>query len=137
MEQSVWPEPRHYAWYNYSRDGSRRLKLATRTERPPKYYWTSLSLARKYDPAAGPRLEKPAFDEDATAPEHQGRLRKVPCDPMPTDVYFLGNIIGGFFLEVSGLPACLSPAMVDGPEVRDADVREFGVYAGARRRYDA
>lgn len=104
MDQSMWPEPRHHVFVTFSRDGTRRLKLSTRTERSPKYYWTDFSLSRRYDPEAGPRREKPAFSGDDSAPEHQGPLYKVPCDPMPTDVYYVGNLIRVCFLKASTAP---------------------------------
>jgi hypothetical protein len=57
-----------------------------------------MGLARQYDPTNGPPLEMPLRGGDKSAPEHQDR--QIPCDPFPTDVYYLGNLVREKFLQV-------------------------------------
>ena len=100
----MWPELFHFTSSLYNREYTKMVKPFSRTERPPRYYWTDFGLSRRYDPEAGPRRELPILGGDKTVPEHQGRLYDVPSDPMPTDVYFVGNLIREYFLDVSTLP---------------------------------
>ena len=72
----------------------------TRTERPPRYYFIDFGISRRYNPNIQAPLEVPIRGGDKTAPEHQGRLLKVRCDPFPTDVYYLGHCIEAVFLNV-------------------------------------
>ena len=74
-------------------------KYFTRTQRPPKYYFIDFGISRRYDPADGPPLELPIEGGDKTVPEF--KASHGPCDPFPTDVYYLGNLIRQEFLEVT------------------------------------
>ncbi|KAJ7670462.1 hypothetical protein B0H17DRAFT_1162153 [Mycena rosella] len=73
-----------------SRDCSDKAKFYNRTQRPPKYYLIDFGLSRKYPTRDPPPLEPPIIGGDKTVPEHQ---RADPCDPFPTDIYVLGNMI--------------------------------------------
>jgi hypothetical protein len=73
-------------------------KAHTRTWRPPRYLLIDFGLSRQYDPAKGPPLEKPLRGGDKSAPEH--RDMETPCDPFPTDVYYLGNLVREDFIQV-------------------------------------
>ncbi|KAJ6447743.1 hypothetical protein C8R47DRAFT_1171746 [Mycena vitilis] len=81
----------------------RRLERAsrhtTRTQCWPRFYFIDFGLSRRYDPQAGPPLEDVIFAGDRTPPEHA----RPACNPFPTDVYFLGNLLKGQFLYV-GMP---------------------------------
>ena len=101
----MWPQLFNFTSSNRNREYTKTVKPFSRTERPPKYYWIDFGLSRKYDPAAGPRQELPILGGDKTVPEHQGSLYDVPCDPMPTDVYFVGSMIREYFLDVSMFPS--------------------------------
>ncbi|KAF8263894.1 hypothetical protein EI94DRAFT_549201 [Lactarius quietus] len=60
-------------------------KAYTRTQRPPRYYFTNFGLSRQY-------LSRDALDEplrDKSAPEHQSGRH---CNPFHTDIYDLGNL---------------------------------------------
>jgi hypothetical protein len=72
----------------------------TRTQRPPIYYFVDFGISRRYNPADGPPLEGPILGGDKTVPEFQKSTED--CDPFPTDVYYLGNMIKADFLEVCG-----------------------------------
>ncbi|KAJ7745867.1 hypothetical protein DFH07DRAFT_15077 [Mycena maculata] len=64
----------------------------TRTECWPRYHIIDFGLSRKYDPRHGPPLEQVILGGDKTPPEHEITLA---CNPFPTDVYFLGNLLRG------------------------------------------
>ncbi|KAF7357872.1 Protein kinase domain-containing protein [Mycena venus] len=69
----------------------------TRTRFPVKYYFIDFGLSRRYDPARGPPSEDIILGGDKSPPEHApGNL---VCDPFPTDIYFLGNLIRRDFLD--------------------------------------
>ncbi|KAK7041264.1 hypothetical protein R3P38DRAFT_2369189, partial [Favolaschia claudopus] len=59
----------------------------TRTECWPRVSIIDFGLSRQYDPSFGP----PRFGGDNTPPEH--RTPKLKCNPFPTDIYFLGNLM--------------------------------------------
>jgi hypothetical protein len=73
-------------------------KKYTRTRRPPRYLLIDFGHSRLYDPANGPPLDEPLSGGDKSAPEHQDQ--KTPCNPFPTDVYYLGNLIREDYLQV-------------------------------------
>jgi hypothetical protein len=81
------------------RDWKGKAKHYERTLHPPKYYFVDFGLSRQYDPFSGPPREDPIWGGDKTVPEFQ--RSDDPCDPFPTDVYYLGNMIRRDFLEVS------------------------------------
>ena len=69
-----------------------------------QYYLVDFGLSRYYEPGQA-RLEIPLAGGDKTVPEHWngpiGGVRKyTPCDPFPTDVYYIGNFVRDEFLEV-------------------------------------
>ncbi|KAF7312509.1 Protein kinase domain-containing protein [Mycena indigotica] len=78
------PTNRHSAYY------------ITRTECWPRYFLLDFGLSRRYDPSHGPPFEPVIRGGDQSPPEH----RKLPlfCNPFPTDIYFLGNVLKENFL---------------------------------------
>ncbi|GBE80574.1 predicted protein [Sparassis crispa] len=72
-------------------------KHYTRTARPTRYYFIDFGLSRKYNPDDGPPREDPIWGGDKTVPEFQ--TSDDPCDPFPTDIYYLGNMIREDFLQ--------------------------------------
>lgn len=75
-------------------------KYYTRTARPTKYFLIDFGLSRKYNPEDGEPQELPIKGGDKTVPEFQGRGEFRPCNPFPTDIYYLGNMIREDFLQV-------------------------------------
>ena len=73
-------------------------KYYSRTLRPTKYYLIDFGLSRRYRPEDGPPREYPIWGGDKTVPEFQHS--DDPCDPFPTDIYYLGNMIRENFLKV-------------------------------------
>jgi hypothetical protein len=94
----MFPEGFHPLLQSSNPENTGRAKHLTRTQRPPKYYLIDFGISRRYDPADGPPLELPIQGGDRTVPEFQTSI--APCDPFPTDVYYLGNMIRLEFLEV-------------------------------------
>ncbi|KAI0294563.1 kinase-like domain-containing protein [Russula brevipes] len=93
----MYPESFHPADIERSRDFRRKAKWHSRTRRPTRYLLIDFGLSRRYDPANGPPLDKPLRGGDKSAPEHQDRV--TPCNPFPTDVYYLGNLIREDYIQ--------------------------------------
>ncbi|KAF7316352.1 Protein kinase domain-containing protein [Mycena indigotica] len=67
----------------------------TRTECWPRYFVIDFGLSRHYDPAEGPPLEYVIIGGDKSPPEY--RTHQL-CNPFPTDIYCLGNLLKRYFL---------------------------------------
>ncbi|KAI0930004.1 hypothetical protein AcW1_008785 [Taiwanofungus camphoratus] len=93
----LYPDMYHPRLVLRTRDIKWRAKHYTRTVRPTKYYLIDFGLSRKYNLDNGPPREDPIWGGDRTVPEFQ--QSHVPCDPFPTDVYYLGNMIREDFLQ--------------------------------------
>ncbi|KAJ7263240.1 kinase-like domain-containing protein [Mycena haematopus] len=93
---SLYRIPFHPITQNRKRDYSGKVHSSlTRTQHPVKYYLTDFGLSRRYKPEQRPPLEPTVRGADKTAPE----MVLDACDPFPTDVYYLGNLIQRDFLE--------------------------------------
>ncbi|KAJ7268141.1 kinase-like domain-containing protein [Mycena haematopus] len=93
---SLYRVPFHPITQNRKRDYSGKVRPSlTRTQHPVKYYLTDFGLSRRYKPEARPPHEPTVRGADKTAPE----MALDACDPFPTDVYYLGNLIQHDFLE--------------------------------------
>ncbi|KAJ7689986.1 hypothetical protein B0H17DRAFT_885393, partial [Mycena rosella] len=74
----------------------------TRTACWPRYYIIDFGLSCQrmischYDPASGSPLEDIILAADKCTPEHAKRTE--PCNPFPTDIYFLGNLLRRSFI---------------------------------------
>ena len=96
----LYDRPYHPRRPELRRDFKGKAKAHTRTERPVTYYLIDFGLSRRYDLPFERPLEEPILGGDKTVPEFQNI--SGPCDPFPTDVYYLGNMVRRTFLEVSG-----------------------------------
>lgn len=94
----LYPQLYHFVSIRSTRDMSGTAKHYTRTRNPVKYYFIDFGLSRKFDPAKGPPRSRPIWGGDRSVPEFHKSLE--PCDPFPTDVYYLGNVIRNVFLNV-------------------------------------
>ena len=83
------------------RDYSGRARYRTRTSGPPKYFWIDFGLSRRYDPSMVEPKEVPIWGADKEVPEFQNSNK--PCNPFPTDVVYVGNMIKKDFIDVSDL----------------------------------
>ena len=116
----LFPQLYHFICDEENRELTGPAKHYTRTTCPTKYYYIDFGLSRKYDPSAGPPLEPPIWGADRTVPEFH--KSQDPCDPFPTDIYYLGNVIRTSFLQVRSriLPSCV-PHMRDSQEYEGLD----------------
>lgn len=91
-----------------NRENTKVAKYYTRTQRPPKYHLIDFGLSRRYNPECMPPLEDIILGGDKSPPEHNGSKYPTACNPFPTDIYYLGNMMRSAFLEVFFrlLPSC-------------------------------
>ena len=95
---NMYPDSFHPVALGRSKDFRHKVKGYSRTRRPTKYLLIDFGLSRRYDPANGPPLDEPLQGGDRSAPEHQDG--KTPCNPFPTDVYYLGNLVRRHYIMV-------------------------------------
>ncbi|TDL15498.1 hypothetical protein BD410DRAFT_816966 [Rickenella mellea] len=94
---AMYPKLYHPASTDKSLDFSGRAKHYTRTEQPPRYFFIDFGLSRRYLSTNSPILKDPICGGDKTVPEFQ--MSNNPCDPFPTDVYYIGNLIREEFIQ--------------------------------------
>ncbi len=82
-------------------DGKKKAKAFTRTQKPPKYYFIDFGLSRQYDTSETDPLEEPIMGGDRTVPEF--KTDKELCNPFHTDIYYIGNMIREYIIEVSAI----------------------------------
>ena len=99
--RKLYPEPYHPVKTYMKRDFSGNAKPFTRTQRPPRYFWVDFGISRRYNPEDGTPMEEPIWGGDKTVPEFQ--RSDEPCNPFPTDIYYLGNLIRETFIQVRGI----------------------------------
>lgn len=95
----MFPDSYHPMEPDLKRDYSGRARYYTRTQRPPKYYIIDFGISRRYALGDETPLEPPIWGGDKSVPEFHKSTN--PCDPFPTDMYYIGNLIRKDFLEVS------------------------------------
>ena len=98
----MFPDSFYPADPQKSKDFRRNVKMYSRTRRPSRYLLIDFGHSRIYDPANGPPLDEPLSGGDKSAPEHQDG--KTLCNPFPTDVYYIGNLVREDYMEVPPLP---------------------------------
>lgn len=81
------------------RDFSGHARFRTRTLGPPKYFLIDFGLSRRYDPSVAEPKEVPIWGADKEVPEFQNS--NEPCNPFPTDIFYIGNMIKKDFIAVS------------------------------------
>lgn len=102
----MYPRSFHPVEQSRTRDFKSRARFYTRTQRPPRYLWIDFGHSRIFKPEDDPPLQMPAHGGDKTAPEFQGEKYSIPCNPFPTDIYYLGNLINGWFINVGFNALC-------------------------------
>jgi len=98
MDGSMFPRGWHPRADAMTRDCKRTTIPTTRTLRPPKYYLIDFGISRRYNLDEDAPLEHPIFGGDKSVPEFKKSI--APCNPFPTDIYYMGNFIRTEFLEV-------------------------------------
>ncbi len=78
--------------------GQKPTTVFTRTQRPPKYCLIDFGLSRRYDPSDPNPLEEQIYGGDKTVPEFD--TDKLAFNPFQTDIYYLGNMIRKYIIEV-------------------------------------
>lgn len=101
----LYPEMYHPRVIDWSRDMRRPAKHFSRTTHPTRYYFIDFGLSRKYNADEGQPREPPIQGGDKSVPEFQ--RSSEPCDPFPTDIYYIGNLIREDFLQVCHLSTCV------------------------------
>jgi hypothetical protein len=74
-----------------------RARHFTRTQRPPRYILIDFGISGFYD-RRHPTQDVVIRGGDRSCPEQQGN--STHADPFPSDVYFIGNTIKEYFVEV-------------------------------------
>ncbi|CAK5264373.1 unnamed protein product [Mycena citricolor] len=64
----------------------------------PRYYIIDFGWSERYNPKSGLLFEPVVFGGDRSPPEHNTTLPPTPCNPFPTDVYTIGNLMQRRFL---------------------------------------
>ncbi|EJF57672.1 hypothetical protein DICSQDRAFT_91991 [Dichomitus squalens LYAD-421 SS1] len=95
--QPLFPQLFHFVRRSQNRDMTGTARHSTRTRHPVKYFFIDFGLSRKYDPSAGPPRARPIWGGDRSVPEFHKSLE--PCDPFPTDIYYMGNIVRNVLLQ--------------------------------------
>ncbi|KAI0790921.1 hypothetical protein C8Q75DRAFT_816082, partial [Abortiporus biennis] len=95
----LYPEPYHPQATIMSRDLDRRVTPFSRTEKPTRYYIIDFGISRHYPSYVTAPLELPIEGGIKTVPEFQGPLGDIPCNPFPTDIYYLGCMINQVSLQ--------------------------------------
>ncbi|KAJ8515361.1 hypothetical protein ONZ45_g7197 [Pleurotus djamor] len=98
--RSLYTEDYHPSRPSYRLDMNGLARHSTRTQTPVRYYLTDFGLSRRYKPEDLPVLEDVIIGGDRTVPEFQ---TSEACDPFPSDIYTLGNMIKEEFIEGSKL----------------------------------
>jgi hypothetical protein len=99
MDGSMYPDGWHPVTDYMKRDYSNDVKHYTRTQRPPKYYLIDFGISRRHSPDDTSPFNYPIVGGDKSVPEFCKSADK--CNPYPTDVYYLGNMIRQNFMQVS------------------------------------
>ncbi|KIJ60042.1 hypothetical protein HYDPIDRAFT_139776 [Hydnomerulius pinastri MD-312] len=108
----LYPDSFHPMETSLKRDYSGFAKHFTRTQRPPKYYFIDFGLSRRYGPSETNPLEEPIWGGDKEVPEFQNNS-KTPCNPFPTDVFYIGNAIKKDFVQAKRGFEFMQPLVAD------------------------
>ncbi|KAI9444377.1 hypothetical protein BJY52DRAFT_1216726 [Lactarius psammicola] len=107
----MYPDSFHPVALGRSKDFRHKVKGYSRTRRPTRYLFIDFGLSRQYDPANGPPFDEPLHGGDRSAPEHQDG--ETPCNPFPTDVYYLGNLVRRHYIQKCKGFEFLEPLITD------------------------
>ncbi|EGO25701.1 hypothetical protein SERLADRAFT_415172 [Serpula lacrymans var. lacrymans S7.9] len=92
----LYIDPYHPQDLDMRRDFNGTARYFTRTRRPLKYFFIDFGISRRYAADNSAPLEYPIWGGDKTVPEFQ--KSDDACNPFPTDIYYLGNMIRENFL---------------------------------------
>ncbi|CAL1706270.1 unnamed protein product [Somion occarium] len=106
----LFPDMFHPLDPEKSRDWKGRAKHYSRTTHPTKYILIDFGISCRYRPEDMPPLEPPVYSADSTVPEN---IRHEPCNPFPTDIYLIANVIRLYFLNLYDGFDFISPLITD------------------------
>jgi hypothetical protein len=103
MDCELYPEGWHPLQPEYNRSYTGPSTQAyTRTQRPPRYLWIDFGLALHFKDPDHPPVYYRNPGTDKSVPEFKERFGDpTPYNPFATDIYYLGNLIRLYFLDVS------------------------------------
>ncbi|KIK89992.1 hypothetical protein PAXRUDRAFT_831730 [Paxillus rubicundulus Ve08.2h10] len=107
----LYPHSFHPMESSLNRDYSGHAKHFTRTQRPPKYYFIDFGISRRYAPSETVPKEVPIWGGDKEVPEFQGS--NEPCNPFPTDVFYIGNALKKDFIQMKQGFEFMQPLVAD------------------------
>ncbi|KAH9946615.1 hypothetical protein B0H21DRAFT_858728 [Amylocystis lapponica] len=73
--------------------------ISLEPERPTKYYIIDFGLSRTFDPSDSSPKVLPVLGGDRSVPEFQANPIARAAESVPTDVYYLGNLVREDFLQ--------------------------------------
>ncbi|RPD53215.1 hypothetical protein L226DRAFT_503286 [Lentinus tigrinus ALCF2SS1-7] len=95
----ILPDSFHPQSTGMTRDFKHWVSPRSRTVYPVKYYLTDFGLSRRYSAEEANPLEIPIFGGDRSVPEFQ-EDRTIPRNPFHTDIYYAGNLVRQYFMQV-------------------------------------
>ncbi|KIJ07482.1 hypothetical protein PAXINDRAFT_173469 [Paxillus involutus ATCC 200175] len=107
----LYPDSFHPMETNLNRNYLGYARHFTRTQRPPKYYFVDFGISRRYDPSETSPREVPIWGGDKEVPEFQNS--NEPCNPFPTDVFYIGNVIRQDFIQTQRGFEFMQPLVAD------------------------
>ena len=98
----MYPKGFHPIEINRNPEYTGSAKYYTRTQRPPRYYWIDFGQAIRFDESDENPRAPCIHANDRSVPEFQEEGHELrEYDPFPIDIYYLGNMVREYFLEVS------------------------------------
>lgn len=98
VPRPTYPKMYHSHSVDKVRSWKGKAKHYTRTTRPVKYYLIDFGLSRRYAADDISPFEVQIPGGDRTVPEFRTGDGEV-CNPFPTDIYYVGNMIREHFLQ--------------------------------------
>jgi hypothetical protein len=96
--RQMYPEPFHPCRPSRRLDAKGWVKHRPRTECPPRYLFIDFGISRRYPASQDTPLEPPIWGGYKGVPEFQ--TSNEPCNPFPTDVWYLGFALQQQLLNV-------------------------------------
>ncbi|EIN06247.1 hypothetical protein PUNSTDRAFT_73300 [Punctularia strigosozonata HHB-11173 SS5] len=96
--RNMYPDGFHPAEPSKAKDLKEPAQYFTRTQRPSKYYLIDFGLSMLFPPE-GPATAIPTMGGDRSVPEFAADY-DAPYDPFPVDVYYLGNWVRKYIIQV-------------------------------------
>ncbi|KAJ7162138.1 hypothetical protein C8R46DRAFT_1353155 [Mycena filopes] len=98
--KGMYPDGFHPQFQGSTLDMTDDARHFTRTQRPPRYTFIDFGISVRFSPGQR-HVAEPIGSGDRTVPEYQNLkgVKEILLDPFATDIYLLGNLILGQFLE--------------------------------------